>query len=299
MSLGRRETGRIRLGSGDLWGAEWSGKGEMSKLTNQTYLQTDQYRDASNLGARLRLHQQYSTNPYGWARWVFGQLDLPERCRILELGCGPGYLWLENVDRISAGWEITLSDLSLGMVQEARENLRGSRRNFGFRAVDAQELPFADGSFDVVVANHMLYHMPKRERALSEIRRVLQPGGRLYAATNGKAHLRELRAWRRKFYPQDVDKGWEQAEENFGLETGREQLRRWFVEVRLKRYEDGLEVTEVEPVVAYVRSFIEEGAGEGADGAFRRFLEHELASSGAIRITKDPGMFEAVRAAGD
>jgi hypothetical protein len=58
-------------------------------------------------------------------------------------------------------------------------------------------------------------------------------------------------------------------------------------------------VTEVEPVVAYVRSFIEGGVGEGADEAFRRFLEDELARSGAIRITKDPGMFEAVCAAGD
>jgi ubiquinone/menaquinone biosynthesis C-methylase UbiE len=271
----------------------------MSKLTNQTYLQTDQYRDASNLGARLRLHQEYSTNPYGWARWVFDQLDLPERCRILELGCGPAHLWLENADRLAAEWEITLSDLSVGMVREARENLRGSRRDFGFSAVDAQELPFADGSFDVVVANHILYHVPRRDRALSEIRRVLRPGGRLYAATNGKAHLRELRAWRSEYYSRDVDKGWEQAEANFGLETGREQLERRFAEVRLKRYEDGLEVTEVEPVLAYVRSFIEEGAGEGADEAFRRFLERELASGGAIRITKDPGMFEAVRGAGD
>jgi ubiquinone/menaquinone biosynthesis C-methylase UbiE len=271
----------------------------MSKLTNQTYLQTDQYRDASNLGARLRLHQQYSTNPYGWARWVFDQLDLPERCRILELGCGPAHLWLENVGRLAAEWEITLSDLSVGMVREARENLRGTRGHFRFSAVDAQELPFADGSFDVVIANHMLYHVPRRERALSEIRRALRPRGRLYAATNGKGHLRELRAWRSEYYSQGIDKGWEQAEENFGLETGQDQLRRWFVEVRLKRYEDGLEVTAVEPVVAYVRSFIEGGIGEGADEVFRRFLGRELASSGVIRITKDPGMFEAVRGAGD
>jgi ubiquinone/menaquinone biosynthesis C-methylase UbiE len=271
----------------------------MSKLTNQTYLQTDQYRDASNLGARLRLHQQYSTNLYGWARWVFDQLDLPVRCRILELGCGPAHLWLENVDRFDPEWEITLSDLSPGMVREARENLIGSLGHFRFSAVDAQELPFADGSFDVVVANHMLYHVPRRDRALSEIRRVLRPGGRLYAATNGKEHMRELRAWRRKFYPQSIDKGWEEVEANFGLETGMEQLKRWFAEVRLKRYEDGLEVTAVEPVVAYVRSFIEGGIGEGADEVFRRFLERELAASGAIRITKDPGMFEAVRVEGN
>ena len=264
-------------------------------LTNQTYLQREQYRDASNLESRVQLHQRYSTNPYGWHRWVFDQLALPQQCQILELGCGPGHLWLENEDRIADEWEITLSDLSLGMVQEARNNLGGDRQNFRFRVIDAQELPFADGGLDLVIANHMLYHVPRRDRALSEIRRVLRPGGRLYAATNGKDHMRELREWRRKFYPQSIDKGWGEAEENFGLETGKTQLERWFAQVRLARYEDGLAVTEVEPVVAYVESFIEKGAGEGAEEAFKGFLAHELATSGTIHITKDAGMFKAVR----
>jgi len=41
----------------------------------------------------------------------------------LKLGCDPGYLWLNNRDRIPAGWSITLSDLSAGMAREARLNL--------------------------------------------------------------------------------------------------------------------------------------------------------------------------------
>jgi len=263
-----------------------------SMLTNQTYLQKEQYRDASNLEARVQLHQRYSTNPYGWPRWVFDQLALPERCRILELGCGPGNLWLENVDRIADEWEITLSDLSLGMVREARDNLDGNRQIFRFRVTDAQEMPFADGSFDVVIANHMLYHVPRRDRALSEIRRVLRPGGRLYAATNGKDHMRELREWRGRFYPESIDR-WRGVIENFGLETGKTQLERWFAEVRLARYEDALVVTEIEPVVAYVQSMIEKGVDEGAEEAFKRLLAHELATSGTIRITKDVGLFKA------
>ena len=92
----------------------------MSKFTDQQYLKTDQYRDSSNLDARVAIHRRFSTNPYGWFRWVFDVLlKLPENARILELGCGPGWMWKENTDRIPAGWNITLSDLSPGMVDAA------------------------------------------------------------------------------------------------------------------------------------------------------------------------------------
>jgi hypothetical protein len=81
--------------------------------------------------------------------------------------------------------------------------------------------------------------------------------------------------------------------ENFGLETGRALLERWFAEVRLARYEDGLVVDEVEPVVAYVRSMTDKAVDEGAEEAFERFLENKLATSGAIRIAKEVGLFKA------
>src|SRR5207249_3059431 len=125
-------------------------------------------------------------------RWVFDRICLPAKARVLELGCGPGTLWRENGERIPADWEITLTDFSPGMVQEARHNLRDVPRNFAFALADAQAIPYPSGSFDAVIANHMLYHVPDRERALSEVQRVLQPGGRLYAATCGQTHLREL-----------------------------------------------------------------------------------------------------------
>jgi ubiquinone/menaquinone biosynthesis C-methylase UbiE len=269
----------------------------MSRLTDQTYLRRNQYRDSANLEARIHLHRHYGTNPYGWHRWVFDQLDLPEKCRILELGGGPGYLWLENRGRIPAGWNVILSDLSSGMVEEARKNLEESRQHFTFGAIDAQDLPFADGSFDAVIANHMLYHVPERDKALSEIRRVLRSGGQFFAATNGKQHLRELREWTDEFYPRGTEEGWAVIEANFTLETGEEQLIRWFSKVRMKRYEDTLLVREVEPLVAYINSLTNTDADEDAENKLRNFLTHRLAASGAIRITKDSGIFEATRPA--
>ena len=96
----------------------------VSKFTDQQYLKTDQYKDSSNLDARVAIHQRFSTNPYGWFRWIFDTLlKLPSSARILELGCGHGLLWKENVDRIPSGWMITLSDLSPGMLDAAWRNL--------------------------------------------------------------------------------------------------------------------------------------------------------------------------------
>ena len=92
----------------------------MHKLNDPDYLLNEQYQDAGNLNARIRLHIEFSTNKYGWFPWVFDRYDLPEKCRILELGCGPGDLWGENMHRISPGWEITLSDFSPGMLEKAQ-----------------------------------------------------------------------------------------------------------------------------------------------------------------------------------
>jgi ubiquinone/menaquinone biosynthesis C-methylase UbiE len=92
-----------------------------------------QYRDASNLNARIALHERFSTNAYGWQRWVFDQLELPPDARVLELGCGTGKLWVENRDRTPEGWDVTLTDASPGMLREARRNLGLDRR---FRMAD-------------------------------------------------------------------------------------------------------------------------------------------------------------------
>lgn len=64
----------------------------MRCVSDQEYLLTQQYRDASHLQARANLHARFSTNPHGWFTWLFDHLLLGPRGRILEVGCGPGYL---------------------------------------------------------------------------------------------------------------------------------------------------------------------------------------------------------------
>ena len=144
----------------------------MSTPSNQKYLRW-QYRDSSNLSARASLHVRFSTEDYPWFHWVFDHFNIPADARVLELGCGTGLLWGENLGRIPRGWNVTLSDASQGMVQGAEQNLVHADLKFTFGQVDARSIPYEDDSFDVVIANHMLYHVSDLAKALSEIRWVL------------------------------------------------------------------------------------------------------------------------------
>jgi ubiquinone/menaquinone biosynthesis C-methylase UbiE len=265
----------------------------VSKFSDPKYLMTQQYQNASNLSARQQLHDRFSTNKYGWHLWVFEQFNLSPESRILELGCGTGALWFQNAHRIPDDWGIMLSDLSLGMLQDAQRNFHTSQRRFRFAAVDAQSIPFEDKSFDAVIANHMLYHVPDINKALSEIHRILKPNGRFYAATNGRDHMREFTELVARFHP---NTGFRALDRTFGIENGLVQISRWFSKVALRRYEDSLAITDVAPLVAYVLSSVSNASSILVDdklAEFIDFIEQELASHGVINITKDAGMFEA------
>jgi ubiquinone/menaquinone biosynthesis C-methylase UbiE len=266
----------------------------MSKFTDQQYLKTDQYRDSSNLDARVMIHQRFSTNSYGWFKWVFDTLlTLPDNAKILELGCGPGYLWKENVRRIPAGWNVTLSDLSSGMLDAAWRNLVVTGRPFKFEEIDAQSIPYEDEKFDAVIANHMLYHVPDRAKAITEIKRVLKPKGRLFATTIGKKHLKKIADWLRQVSPRNSFKSFGSP---FTLENGSEQLKQFFSQVTISRYPDHLHVTEAEPIIAYIRSSIHATELSEVELAkIRLDLEKEIKEKGKIFITKDSGLFEAFK----
>ena len=108
----------------------------MPQATDRNYLHA-QYQDDAKLNARIALHQRFGTAQIDWQAWVFDQLALPPDARILEMGCGPGRLLVQNLDCLHAGWEVTLGDFSLGMVEQARQTLEASGHSFGFGQFDA------------------------------------------------------------------------------------------------------------------------------------------------------------------
>lgn len=274
----------------------------MNRYQDKNYLKQDQYKTSKNLDARAELHRRFSTAVTPWQPWVFDQMALAPHSRVLECGCGPGWLWRENVDRIPSGCHITLTDLSPGMVAEAEAALAQTGHAFTFRVASIDDLPFIDDSFDVVVANHMLYHVPDRARALAEVRRVLRANGRFLAATNGQNHMRELTELGQALLPESV-KGLEETRLqrrydmslSFRLENGREQLAPYFDHIELIPYLDSLEITEAEPLLAYALSTIDQDQEipQALRAQVLADLKKMVAEQGAIHITKHTGLFLA------
>ena len=156
--------------------------------------------------------------------------------RVLEVGPGPG----EASERIARdlGAEVVAVDVSERMVELARG------RGVDARVGDVQSLPFDDGSFDCALAAWVLFHVPDVDRGLSELARVLRPGGRLVAVTVSVRHLAEL--WELV--------GGEQLPLTFRRENGEELLGRHFATVERHDVEATVTVRDANAVRGYLAS---------------------------------------------
>ena len=96
----------------------------------------------------------------------------------LDVGCGTGFLSLELARR---GHRVTGIDFAPQMLAEARKKAAAQGVAVRFEEGDAEQLPFAEGSFDLVMTRHVLWTLPHPEQAIDEWIRVLRPGGRLAA----------------------------------------------------------------------------------------------------------------------
>lgn len=271
---------------------DWSKIVNIIHVTNMEKDLALQYKDSRNLKVRINLHEKFSVNKYGWFNWIFDNINPTESEKILEIGCGDGQLWKNALNRTNLNSEIILSDISEGMLNDARENLKDLKTKVNFHIVDCINLPYEDESFDKIVANHMIFYVKDRKKAFSEIRRVLKKGGYFYSSTYGLKHMKEIEDLTKNFDSR-IALSEVNLEEIFGLENGEDQLKDYFPTIEKNLYDDCLIINQYKPLLDYILS-CHGNQHEVLKGRYDEFEKHvkaKVEKTGKLKITKDAGIF--------
>jgi ubiquinone/menaquinone biosynthesis C-methylase UbiE len=246
----------------------------------------DMYVKKDTLSTRINIHEKYSVNKYGWTSWVFDQYKFKQNMNILELGCGTGNIWIGKEKNLPENINITLTDISPLMIEKAKKNMKKNKM-FSFQIVNIQNIPFDNKTFDVVIANHMLYHVPNMAKALYEIKRVLKDNGYFYTTTIGENSLKELQDIYKKF----EDKVKFQYSQNcsFTLENGKKILGEYFSKIEQKLYIDSLKVTDTNDLMEYIISYNK--IPKEINKIFYEAVKSKFNEEGIFNIRKDQGIF--------
>lgn len=207
-------------------------------MTHDPQIVRKQYATEAGLSARAALYGE-TTGPFA-GDVAFDALAETAPDRVLDVGCGNG--WFGARVRRDLGADVVAVDQSDRMIVLARA------AGLDARVGDVRQLPFGDGEFDCAAANWMLYHVAEIDQALAELARVLGPGGRLVAITNGHDHLLEL--WRL------VGAAEERLvrQVTFAAENGEHLLRRHFGRVDVRDASGTVTIPDRDAIVRYLRS---------------------------------------------
>ncbi|WP_299969651.1 class I SAM-dependent methyltransferase [uncultured Roseobacter sp.] len=257
-----------------------------------------QYATNSNLTKRANLHVAYSR--VGWFDWLARRMALPEGAAVLDVGCGPGWMWRRMGASLAPGLRLTLLDTSSAMVKEAQAALAAETHWGSVEGVegDALDLPFAAESFDAVVMMHMLYHVPDIPAALAEAARVLRRGGRIYTTTNTCENLVELTEMTGTVFgvePYDI------AAMIFSLDDAERLLARDFEAVTRHDLQEAYRCDDADIILDFLLSMPPANAGTPEQkSALRALVETRLESAGGvIAASKQTGLVAAIKPAND
>ena len=261
------------------------------RFVDRGYLTGVQYASDANLASRQAIYR-FQTPPVRTAAWALDLARLRGDERVLDIGCGNGLHLAELARRAHRGPVFGL-DLSPGMLTAARSHARAP-----LVVGDAEQVPFAAESLDRVLAMHMLYHVPNRDLAISEIRRVLLPDGVALVLTNSRLHLDEMNALIGDVVHEVLggQRKAPRAYRRFSSESGDEELRRHFASVTRYDARSELVVSEVQPIVDYVSSgwslaSAPDGGRENVLREVERRARAVIDADGAFRIRTDVGCF--------
>lgn len=258
----------------------------------------EQYQNPDNLKRRINIHT-YSTSSQGWMSWVYERLGLQPGETVLELGCGTGLLWTECARLLPEGLRLILTDRSKEMLEQTRQNLAPYEKELEarqirleYRVLDANTLELPPASCDRIVANHMLYHVERRDACLDAIARALKPEGTFCCTTVGDTHMQELHQLVIDFDPR-IEMPFQNLTGAFHLENAAPQLAKHFAHVQRQDQDNDLIVDDPQALYDYIYSFpgnaplILEQRGK----ELLKTIQDKLDREGAMFIHKSAGIF--------
>jgi len=273
-----------------------------NKTTDKQYLITQVYATEDHLTTRIRTHEFYTQPQQDFTGWVLDHVPWNGSETALDVGCGAGLYIPPVVNRLSKRGTLISADLSMGMLSDVAAKSYASKTNL--LNTNIVSLPFPTDSLDVIMANHMLYHVPDIQEAALEIRRTLRSGGYLIAATNGRDSMQGfmdeiLEACDSLGYPIEISPS--PARINFTLENGAEILHPVFPAVKMYKFESALVFPTAKPVTAYINSvqslykpqFPPDLSWEAMLQQVEKQVTEKIAASGEYRVNKTTGIFLA------
>lgn len=229
--------------------------GKSHTLTDRGYLTQVQYLTDANLVARQSIYA-YQRPRIDLVETVLDLAALTGAETVADVGCGNG-MYLAGLARRGHRGRVLGLDLSVGMLQAASGRAPGA----ALVNADAARLPLADGQADVTLAMHMLYHVPDKQAAARELRRITRPGGTVLVVLNDDDHqlqLRQLLASAAADIGMTVDPlyGWglDAAPAGIRLGGGAELLATVFAVVQRHDFASELRVPDPQPALDYLRS---------------------------------------------
>jgi SAM-dependent methyltransferase len=270
-----------------------------SLSTNRDYLTGQLYADNKLLAIRIATHRRYTVPRVDMVQWALDLLPWRGDERVLDVGCGDGLYVPAVAERLTGPGRYLAGDLSLGILRELPHGVPAVN-------ADAVALPAPAGSCDVVLANHMLYHVSDTGRAVAECHRVLCEGGQLLAVTNSQTSMGELVGLMREGYDRlgiSPDATPDHVIWPFALENGQAVLSGCFDQVERHVLRSALVFPESAPLLAYLdstRSLYEPGLpGDVAWDDLMRvwddLISAHIMRHEAFRVNKVIGAFVAVK----
>lgn len=281
-------------------------EGRVPRPPQKSRLVNESYGSSEPLAIRIEIHRRYSVPRIDLPVWILDRHTWRGDECVLDIGTGTGQYMALLRPRLPRGLMIC-ADLSYAMLRDIRS--KGTAPDAMLVNADAEQLPMAVRSMDVVIASYMLFFVPEIDKAISEAHRVLKPGGVLLAVTMAHLYLDEIRI--------AIDEAlqtlgatrptqWGSLHRRFTLENGRDSLARCFSRIELHRHDGSLVLPDAESVLAFINTMRNtlshdlppERTWEEFTAALHENVESKIQSQGRFVASKSVGVFAAFKRAG-